>query len=113
MGRKSTITIDGLAFTFAGDRPLGRAVDVEYTAEVCNNLMGCAEVDHGSPLTIEHLREVLASENAASASGGRYVGARLTPDSLAEGPKIVYSLVDDRTYLRAAKKGAEWTLKDA
>ena len=110
--RERTITIDGLTFTYAGEGKLGTAVDVEYTAEVCNELMGCTELDHTNKLTKEHLEAVLASDPGGAR---RYEGATLVLDVLSDsgGPRIVYGVVDGKLYLRAALKGAEWTLKRA
>jgi hypothetical protein len=109
--RELTITIDGLTFTYSGEKKLGTAIDVEYTAEVCNNLMGCTELDHTNKLTQDHLETVLASEHPGGAK--RYEHAKLSSHVMAEGPRIVYSVVDGKMYLRATKNGTNWTLRHA
>jgi hypothetical protein len=111
--REPRITIDGVEFAYEGEEP-ALVVDVEYTADVCHSLMGCDEAWHESRLTIDHLKAVMASENAASASKGRYKGARLAGDSLGEGTKLVYATDNGTVYLRATlTETGEWTLKHA
>lgn len=118
--KKRTIVIDNVRFEFTRDAndanealpdEIGE-IDVEYTALMCTDLMGCANVVHDS-LTLEHLRAVLASENGSE----RYKGATLTTDAVGDGSDMIqYTEKRDTIYVRARKNPSntgEWTLKRA
>lgn len=117
--KKHTIVIDNVRFEFSGDADsalpdeIGE-IDVEYTALMCTDLMGCAEVPHET-LTLAHLTAVLASDNGTIARGDRYKGATLTTDAVGDSNKIQYTVKDETLYVRARKTPSndEWTLKRA
>jgi hypothetical protein len=116
---KNRITIDDVRFEFSGDAALPDAIDeidVEYTELMCTNLMGCAEVSHEA-MTLEHLKNVLASDNGNINRGDRYKGATLTTQPMCEGSnKIQYAEEGGKIYVRARINPTnrdEWTLMRA
>lgn len=117
--KKRTIVIDNVRFEFTRDENDANAallaeidkIDVEYTALMCTDLMGCAQVVHDN-LTLEHLEKVLASDNGSV----RYKGATLTTEAIGEGSNMIHYTVEEGTiYVRARKNpsNSEWTLKRA
>jgi hypothetical protein len=116
---KKRITIDDVRFVFNADVALADdidEIDVEYTGVMCNHLMGCSDLAHGS-LTLQHLQGVLTSESSSFSRNNRYQGATLTNQLVGEGNMIQYTTEEDgKIYVRARKNPAnrdEWTLKRA